>query len=474
MTHDEPQAYQESPSRESLLSELGLVGRSAPLLDVVETCQRVAPTEATVLLLGETGTGKELLARAIHRCSGREGEFVAVNCGGLTETLAEAELFGHEQGAFTGAVEARAGLFRRAHRGTLFLDEVCSLPVGAQRSLLRALQERRVRPVGSAHEVPVDLRVVAATCDPLTVAVAEGRFREDLYYRLDVIRVVVPPLRERPEDVLALFDAFTARLAERHGAAPPRIEPSFREALRAYPWPGNVRQLENLVERLVVTGRSDQPLTGADLAALTAEGRSEAPSQRGLPVPPEQLDLDRSLDEVLNPLNEVLERRYLLAVLSRTGGNLSQAARIAGISRRTLARRMERLGLDRSDFQRARASAEEDAVGLWLTAPPLRPLPLDGERLEVTIGRDALCDLSVTLADVSRVHARVRRRGDGWFVEDADSRNGTWLNGERVETPTPIGHGDTLRVGSATIEVVACRRAPVAHATTAIPSHTSG
>ncbi len=334
----------------------GMLSRSRRMWDLFKTLERVAPTEATVLILGETGTGKELLARALHRMSGRTGSFVAVDCGAVPQSLIDSELFGHEKGAFTGAASPKEGLFRYANGGTLFLDELGNLPLTAQHRLLRVLQEGAVRPVGAHKEIEVDVRVVAATGPKLEAKVTQGTFRADLFYRLDVIRLEVPPLRERREDILFLFASFASRLAETYNVERPRLTNEFAEALVNYEWPGNVRQLENLAERLVLT-RSGQLLSdGALEGLLPFEERAAAASAPASPglwadAAPDGLDIDVPLAEALQPHLERLERAYLQACLAKTGGRMGEAAERAGVNRRTLLRKLKRHGIDRRDYR---------------------------------------------------------------------------------------------------------------------------
>ena len=248
---------------------------SAAMSAVLEMVRRVAPTEATVLVTGESGTGKDLVARALHTASDRwEAPFVAVNCAAIPRDLLETELFGHIRGAFTGAVRERAGKFRQADRGTLFLDEIGDLAADLQTKLLRVLETHEVDVVGGSRPVPVNVRIVAATNADLAARVAEGRFRSDLYYRLNVIPIHIPPLRERPEDVPALWEHFV-RLYAAAGASSVRSTPGLIRALAARPWPGNVRELANLCQRMVLL-RGEDTLTEVDLAAATGEGAGRA------------------------------------------------------------------------------------------------------------------------------------------------------------------------------------------------------
>jgi DNA-binding NtrC family response regulator len=346
----------------------GLVSRSRTMWEIFETCARTAQTDATVLILGETGTGKELIARAIHVRSHRKGRFVALNCGGVPETLIDSELFGHVEGAFTGAVGAREGLFRHGQGGTLFLDEIGNLPISAQNRLLRALQEGEIRPVGGQEEIPIDVRMIAATSAPLDTSVEQGEFREDLLYRLDVIRLIVPPLRERPEDIVFLFGHFAQQLADHYKLQRPPVTDDFLDALQSYEWPGNVRELENFTERLLLTETGER-LTGTHFRQLmrTYRGREEEPAPDGAPASAPGtpvssradatglrgavVDTDRPLSEVLEAATEDVERAYLESALQENGGRIARTAAQAGISRRTLLRKLRRYGIDKSAFR---------------------------------------------------------------------------------------------------------------------------
>jgi len=299
-----------------------VVGRSEAMLQVYKTAARVAATDATVLIQGESGTGKELVARAIHGASPRaQRPFVAVDCGAIAEGVLESELFGHARGAFTGAQATRRGLFEEADRGTLFLDEIGDIGPNLQARLLRALQEGTIRKVGTKEPVTVDVRVVAATNKDLSQAVKDGRFREDLFYRLNVVSIVIPPLRERREDVPLLAEHFAAKHGRSEGAA---LSPAARDLLVAYDWPGNVRELENVVARGLALNPSGVVMP-EDLPEHVRAARLPAPDRTGLGF------VDR-------PTLAELERRYAAQVLQETGGNKTRAAEILGIDRKTLYR----------------------------------------------------------------------------------------------------------------------------------------
>jgi two-component system response regulator PilR (NtrC family) len=297
--------------------------------------EKAAASKATVLITGESGTGKERVARILHdRSDRRSGPFCVINCGALPEALMESELFGHEKGAFTGATAATAGLFRQAQGGTLLLDEVGELPLPLQVKLLRVLQERRVRPVGSSSEIPVDVRVLAATNRDVEAEVAAGRIRTDLYYRLNVLRVELPPLRERPGDARRLAQQMVARFADEVGKPVEGLTPAALRALDGYGFPGNVRELENTMERAVALASG--PWLDVDLLP-DAVVRRTASTTSTLQLPPEGLALDEVLADV--------ERQLIQQALERTDGVRKRAAKLLGISFRSIRYRLEKLGL---------------------------------------------------------------------------------------------------------------------------------
>jgi DNA-binding NtrC family response regulator len=320
--------------REATLAGGELVGESQVVRALAEATRQVGASHAgRVLLLGESGSGKALVARAIHGQSSRvKGPFVEVNCAALPEQLIEAELFGAEKGSYTGALQRRVGLAALADGGTLFLDEIGELPLALQAKLLHFLEDGSYRPIGSGQPQVSDARVVAATNRELAAEVRAGRFREDLYYRLNVVHLSVPPLRERGNDILLLARHFAERYAREERCAPVRFPPEAEAVLLKYQWPGNVRELRNLVERLTILtpGRTVSP---ADLPALPVEPAAAAPEQ-GTGAP-------RSIDAEL----EASERALVLSALRQAGGHRSQAAKVLGISRHALKRRLQRLGL---------------------------------------------------------------------------------------------------------------------------------
>jgi two-component system response regulator AtoC len=316
-----------------------LVGGSPAMQEVFRVVQQVADADATVLLRGETGTGKELVARALHRRSARrDGPFVAVNCTAVPRELMESEFFGHEKGAFTGAAARRQGRFQQADGGTLFLDEIGDLDQGVQAKLLRALQEREITRVGAERIERVDVRVVAATNRDLEALVKEGQFRDDLYYRLDVIPLRLPPLRERPGDLPALVDHFVRSFGERLGRAVPMPPPEVLAAAAGYPWPGNVRELRNLCERAALMGwDAVAPLLG-----------QPAPEQPALATPAE---FSLPLLDARARLVERFERAYLTRLLRQHRGKVGEVARAAGIAERNLYEKLKAYGLSRDDYR---------------------------------------------------------------------------------------------------------------------------
>ena len=308
----------------------GLIASSAEMAQVLDLVGRVAPTDATVLIRGESGTGKEIIAKALHHASQRaEGRFVAINCGALPEPLLESEIFGHVKGAFTGAGSNKKGLFEEAHGGTLFLDEIGEMTPGLQVKLLRALQSGEVRPVGSTQVITVDARVVAATNRDLEPMIRQGMFREDLFYRLSVIPIVLPPLRERREDIPLLAEHFLARFARRQGRVL-RLSAGATERLLRYGWPGNVRELENAMERLAILA-SHETIEPGDLPPHVGAGLAlgQAPG----------LAAEQTLAEA--------ERAHIIQILERYGWNHSRAAEVLGIGRTTLWRKLKDYGIEK-------------------------------------------------------------------------------------------------------------------------------
>jgi two-component system response regulator GlrR len=310
-----------------------LITRSSAMEDLLAQARRVAASDASVCIFGASGTGKELLARAIHRASPRgQAPFVAVNCGAIPEGLLESELFGHKKGSFTGAVADRRGLFQAAQGGTLFLDEIGDMPLPLQVKLLRALEERKVRPVGSHESHEIDVRVIAATHRKLEERIAAGEFREDLYYRLNVVKLYIPTLAERREDIPLLTNAFLARLGERYRKGRLALAPEAMQLLVSAPWPGNVRQLLNVIEQAV--------------ALAPTEVIPESLVRQALDV----------ADSALTPLDEArkaFERDYLVRILKITGGNVTKAARLAGRNRTEFYRLLERHSLEPGMFKPA-------------------------------------------------------------------------------------------------------------------------
>ncbi|MDO5086243.1 MAG: sigma-54 dependent transcriptional regulator [Comamonadaceae bacterium] len=341
-----------------------LVGQSAAMQGVKQRIAKVARSMAPVLVHGESGTGKELVAGAVHACSHRaSGPFVPVNCGAIPENLLEAEFFGARKGSYTGAAQDRDGFFQAAQGGTLFLDEIGDLPLAMQAKLLRAIQERRVRPLGATQEEPVDVRIVSATHKDLAAEVQAGRFRQDLYYRLNVIEITVPPLRERREDLPALCEALLARIAHESGSPPLALTPALMQDIAAQPLEGNVRELENLLHRAVALGevveRGSAPATSADWAtapalpaapAVSAPATLEAaaqtpPSDSPPPAAPPLPAPDVPLPDNLEAWLDQQERAVLVRALHETGFNRTAAAARLGLNLRQIRYRMSRLGI---------------------------------------------------------------------------------------------------------------------------------
>ena len=334
-------AYLRAQLEERYRFEQGIVGRSQPMIRLFQLLETVATTNSTILITGETGSGKEVVARAIHQHSPRRMQrFVALNCSAIPETLLEAELFGHVRGAFTGAIGNRQGRLDQAHKGTLFLDEVGTMSGALQMKLLRVLQEREFERVGESHTTKVDVRVVAATNSDLHRMVADGQFREDLYYRLNVIPVHIPPLRERKEDIPLLVQHFLEKF-QRDGASSgngtrPALTVS-QEAMRrlmSYAWPGNVRQLENAIERAVAFGAGRSQIDVLDLPPEVQQAQ-ETVVPTDVALPEEGLDLDSFVSKI--------ERELIHLSLARTGGNKGQAAKLLNLKRTTLVEKLKRL-----------------------------------------------------------------------------------------------------------------------------------
>ena len=331
------------PAEGSLIAgSFDFIGRSRAMWPVLEQIPQVARSEATVLVTGESGTGKELLARAIHAASARSGQpFVPVNCGALPEGLFESELFGHVRGSFTGAVSDKQGMMREAHGGTLFLDEVGELTPGLQVKLLRALQEKKIRPVGGNREFDVDVRVIAATNKDLKKQVEEGKFREDLYFRINVIHLHVPPLRDRAEDLPELVRHFVGKACVRLGVGPKQIHRDAMAVLQNHSWPGNVRELENVIERTVAT-ESSQLITVSSLPPSILGSELEAGVLPGLSVLPEAgLDIEAHVDTI--------RRDLMRQALQRAGGVQKDAARMLRMTYRAFRYHAEKYNLTTED-----------------------------------------------------------------------------------------------------------------------------
>lgn len=321
---------QEKLRREMRRSQL--VARSPAMIALMEQLPCLSASPATILITGETGTGKELIARAVHYLSPRAGEpFIPIDCGALPENLIENELFGHARGAYTGAGETTRGLLQEADGGTVFLDEIEALPLSLQCKLLRFLQERQVRPLGQSRYIPVDVRVIVATNEDLAEAVEQQRFRRDLFYRLKVVSVELPPLRSRREDIPALVEHFIQKYASA-SEAPPEVPPMLMQEWLEYPWPGNVRELENAVQSFLL---------------MPERHMGNGHPSPEAPAPPTL----RTLAEVREEALACCEGRYFRQLLRHTGGNLTRAARIAGIDRKSLRHLLRKRGIDAADFR---------------------------------------------------------------------------------------------------------------------------
>jgi DNA-binding NtrC family response regulator len=338
--HDEVTALRQELEKQHKFHDI--LSKSPRMHDVFELISHVARTNSTVLIMGQTGTGKELVARAVHDASPRrEAPFVAVNCAALPESLLESELFGHEKGAFTSAVGQRKGRFELADGGTIFLDEVGEIPLPMQAKLLRVLQERRFERVGGTQTVEIDVRVVAATHRDLLKLAKEGKFRDDLYYRLNVVKVDLPPLQERPEDIPLLAEHFVQKF-RRLSRCAKQIAPETMEILLQYRWPGNIRELENAIERACVTSRDEliRPENLPDELVKPAGPRSSV-----------QVDLSRPLADQVAELTAAFEQRYLRMALKKTRGHVGRTASLTGLSRRTITEKLALYHIDKSEFK---------------------------------------------------------------------------------------------------------------------------
>ena len=319
-----------------------ILSKNAHMHTVFELIKNVADTTTTVLIEGETGTGKEQVARAIHDSSHtRSGPLVAVNCAALPETLLESELFGHEKGAFTSAVSQRRGRFELANAGTIFLDEVGDVPATMQAKLLRVLQERRFERVGGTESIEVDVRVIAATNRSLQRLVKQGTFREDLFYRLNVVKIDLPPLRERPEDIPLLATHFAEKYCKPN-ESPKQIAPGAMEVLLSYRWPGNIRELENAIERACVTSRDSY---------IQPENLPPELTTPATPKMPFHIDLDRPLPVLLREASAAIEQQYIRKALKKTRGNVGRCARICGLSRRSITAKITEYKIDKMSFK---------------------------------------------------------------------------------------------------------------------------
>ena len=374
--------------------EQWMVGESRAMEDVLNTIRLIGPRRCTVLITGETGTGKEMAARALHMASPRAPlPMVAVNCSALPENLLEAELFGHVKGAFTGASNLRIGRFEQAHKSTLFLDEIGEMPIELQTKLLRVLQEREIQRLGSSETIRVDVRVVAASNSDLLERVRQGKFREDLYYRLNVVPLAMPPLRQRRGDIPLLVDHFVAKVCRNEGIPVKHVTPEAKERLQGLPWPGNVRQLENMVEMAIALSGDRETLGPADFGLTPANFKVVPMELPVLPITlPESMDFDAAVGH--------FERSILEQALTRTGGNKTAAAELLGLKRTTLIMKLR--GLQDSQAHARTGGAEVPPAGALAVRAPPRCL---------TRGIEASTEASI--AGRSRFEAR--SRPPRWF-----------------------------------------------------------
>ncbi len=321
-----------------------VLSKSSKMIEIFELIDHISSTATTVLIQGETGTGKEQLARAVHDASAqhRNGPFIAINCAAIPETLLESELFGHEKGSFTGATTQRKGRFEMAHGGTLFLDEVGDIPSVMQIKLLRVLQERKFERIGGTETIESDFRLIAATNQPLAKLVSQNKFREDLYYRLNVVQIELPPLRDRPEDIALLTTHFTQKYA-RPGHAPAQVTPEAMDLLLNFSWPGNIRQLENAIERACITA-SDGIITPKQLPLESKISSSSSNSQMSV-------DISRPLPDQLAEVTSTFEKRYLRKMMRKTRGHVGRCAKLSGLSRRSITDKIAQYGIDKSEFK---------------------------------------------------------------------------------------------------------------------------
>jgi len=324
------------------IDRYGILGSSNRMIEIFETIKRVAPTTTTILITGETGTGKELIARAIHRNSPRKNNpFIKINCAAIPENLMESELFGYEKGAFTGAATKKQGRFELAHKGTLFLDEVGELPKDMQVKLLRVIQEQEFERVGGLQTIKVDVRLITATNRNLLQDVKDGRFREDLYYRLNVIPAHLPPLRERKEDIPVLTDFFIEKFNKKLDRSVKYIDEKVMHLFIQYKWPGNIRELENLIERMILMARDDT-ITFADLPSeLKTAMESDSSDPSGI--------LQKPFKDFMKTHMEAIEKQMIIGVLEERGNNVTRAAQQLGLSRKGLQLKMMKYKLRRSD-----------------------------------------------------------------------------------------------------------------------------